>query len=76
MAALELYGSASCQHTGELRDWLELRGADYAEYDVDTDAEARVRVQALTGGRVVPVLVQDGTVVQVGWQGRGCAFGE
>jgi glutaredoxin 3 len=27
----------------------------------------------ITGGqRTVPVLVEDGKVVQVGWQGRGC----
>jgi len=24
------------------------------------------------GQRTVPILVQDGKVVQVGWQGRGC----
>ena len=27
----------------------------------------------LTGGqRTVPVLVEDGKVIQIGWQGRGC----
>ncbi|MGH9772215.1 MAG: glutaredoxin, partial [Candidatus Acidiferrales bacterium] len=37
------------------------------------DAEACERMQALTGGqRTVPVLVEDGKVVQIGWNGRGC----
>ena len=33
------------------------------------------RMRALTGGqRTVPVLVEDGKVVQIGWQGRGCVI--
>jgi glutaredoxin 3 len=56
-----------------MRDWLEFNGHDYVEYDVEADAEARARMQALTGGqRMVPVLVEDGKVSRIGWQGRGC----
>ena len=34
---------------------------------------ARARMIAISGGqRTVPVLVEDGDVVQIGWQGRGC----
>jgi len=34
---------------------------------------ARERMSAITGGQyMVPVLVEDGKVVQIGWQGRGC----
>ena len=73
MAKFELFGAASCPFTQELRDWLDWKHRDFAEYDVDADAEALKRMQALTGGqRTVPVLVQDGAVVQIGWQGRGC----
>jgi len=28
------------------------------------------------GGRSVPVLVEDGGVIQVGWQGRSCIVGD
>jgi glutaredoxin 3 len=56
-----------------MREWLELRRAAFIEYDVEADAAARARMRALVGGqRLVPVLVEDGEVVQVGWQGRGC----
>ena len=35
--------------------------------------EARVRTRTVAGAeRTVPLLVEDGKVVQVGWQGRGC----
>jgi glutaredoxin len=70
---LELFGTAWCEYTGEMRDWLEFRGVDFVEYDVERDLLARQRMAALAqGSRTVPVLVEDGKVVQVGWHGRGC----
>jgi glutaredoxin 3 len=76
MAILELYGSARCPYTQELRDWLEWTKRDFEEYDVEADAEARARLYALDSSvRTVPVLVEDGKVIQVGWQGRGCIVG-
>jgi glutaredoxin len=60
-----------------MREWLEMRRAEFAEYDVEADPEARQRLRELAGAqRTVPVLVQGGKVVQVGWQGRGCVVGE
>ena len=73
MGKLELFGSAGCPHTQEMREWLEWRGAEFVEYDVEADRGARDRMRSLSGGqRTVPVLVEDGKVVQIGWQGRGC----
>jgi glutaredoxin len=73
MAKFELYGTASCPYTQEMREWLEFQGHEFVEYDVETDAEARERMRSVAGaGRTVPVLVEDGKVTQVGWQGRGC----
>ncbi|MGH9639373.1 MAG: Uxx-star family glutaredoxin-like (seleno)protein [Bryobacteraceae bacterium] len=73
MPAVELFGTASCPFTEELREWLEWKRREFTEYDVEADAEAWKRMQALTGGQhTVPVLVEDGKVVQVGWNGRGC----
>ena len=31
--------------------------------------------EATGGQRTVPVLVEDGKVAQIGWQGRGCIVG-
>jgi glutaredoxin len=77
MPVIELYGTASCPYTQELRDWLEFRRCDFTEYDVDDDPEALARMNQLTGGqRMVPVLVEDGQVKQVGWQGHGCVVGK
>lgn len=72
----ELFGSKSCPFTGEMREWLEFNGREFVEYDVDEDSAALKRMEDLTDGqRIVPVLVEHGRVVQVGWQGRGCIAG-
>ena len=75
MTKFELYGMASCPYTQEMREWLEWRGYEFVEYDVEADAEARSRMRAMAGvGGTVPVLVEDGKVTQIGWQGRGCVL--
>jgi glutaredoxin len=73
VATLELFGTARCPHTQEMREWLEWKRSDFVEYDVEADAAARQRMRELAAGlRAVPVLVEDGKVVQIGWQGRSC----
>ncbi len=73
MTMLELFGTARCPHTQEMREWLELRRREFVEYDVEKDAAALRRMRELANGqRNVPLLVEDGRVVQVGWQGRSC----
>ena len=74
MAKLELYGTATCPYTQELRESLEWSRRDFLEYDIEADSEARDRLRYLGDSlHTVPVLVEDGKVIQVGWQGRGCA---
>jgi len=73
MPKLELYGTATCPYTSEMREWLEWKRSEFTEYDVESDSDARERMRALVQAPfTVPVLVEDGKVVQVGWQGRGC----
>jgi glutaredoxin 3 len=56
-----------------MRDWLEWKRSEFVEYDVESDPAARQRMRKLAAGqRNVPLLVEDGKVVQVGWQGRSC----
>jgi glutaredoxin len=74
---LELYGTARCPHTGEMREWLEWKRSEFVEYDVESDPLARQRMREIARGeRTVPILVEDGRVIQVGWQGHGCIVGE
>ena len=73
MARFELYGTATCPYTQELRESLEWSRRDFLEYDIEADSVARERLHSLDGCiHTVPVLVEDGKVIQVGLQGHSC----
>jgi mycoredoxin len=73
MPDLELYGTANCPFTREMRESLELRGVEFVEFDVEADHAAFQRLQAITRPPLtVPVLVKNGTIIESGWQGRSC----
>ena len=76
MAKLELYGTAGCPYTREMREWLEWKRCEFVEYDVEADPAARDRMRGFATAQLsVPLLVEDGEVIQVGWQGRSCMVG-
>ena len=77
MPKFELFGTRSCPYTEEMREWLEWKGHEYVEYDVEKKINAaRARMISISGGqRTVQILAEDGDVVQIGWQGRGCVVG-
>jgi glutaredoxin len=76
MPDLELYGTAGCPYTSEMREWLEWNGREFKEYDIETDSQARERLRLLAQAPfTVPLLVENGKVIQVGWQGRSCVVG-
>ncbi len=73
---LELYGTAGCPFTQDLREYLEWKGSEFIAFDIEIDFAARERLSSLAGSHcTIPVLVDAGNVVQIGWQGRGCIFG-
>lgn len=73
MSQFELYGARRCPYTQEMREWLEWRGLQFVEHDVENDRSALRRMKSLPGAQnMVPILVENGLVVQIGWQGRGC----
>lgn len=70
---LELYGTRACPFTADLREELDWQERAYVEYDVAADSEALARMRMLAPGVLaVPVLVEDGQVVRVGYHGRSC----
>jgi glutaredoxin 3 len=73
VAKLELFGAGRCPYTTEMREWLEFGRREFVEYDVDADPQARARLRSIAPDvRTVPVLVEDGRVLEVGFRGRGC----
>jgi len=73
---IELFATATCPYCAEVREQLDLDGQEYVEYDVEADGDARRRLSKLIGPNpMVPVVVTDGRVTQVGVAGRGCYVG-
>jgi glutaredoxin 3 len=73
---LELYGTASCPYTAQLREDLVWRGVRFIEYDVESDKQAlQHMLEVSNGDRLVPLLVEDDRIVQAGYEGRGCYAG-
>ncbi|MCA1730811.1 MAG: glutathione S-transferase N-terminal domain-containing protein [Actinobacteria bacterium] len=71
--SVELYTTAGCLYSEAAREDLEWRGVNFVEYDVEKDRKAYERMLELTGGnQTVPVIVEEGKPIQVGWMGRGC----
>jgi glutaredoxin 3 len=69
----ELYMIQSCPFCAAAREDLEWRGVAFVAYDVESDREAYDRMLQITGGsRTVPVIVEHGKPVKIGWEGRGC----
>lgn len=70
---VELYSTRGCPYSASAREDLEWRGVDFVEYDVEEDREAYERMLEFSGGkRTVPVTVERGKPVQVGYKGQGC----
>jgi mycoredoxin len=74
MPKYELFGTSTCPYSREMREWLEWKDYDFIEYDVETDPAARERLIEISGQRSVPVLLEDGKLSRVGWQGRACVI--
>jgi mycoredoxin len=74
MPKYELFGTSTCPYSREMREWLEWKDYEFIEYDVETDPEARQRLIEISGQRSVPVLLEDGKLSRVGWQGRACVI--
>jgi mycoredoxin len=73
---LELFVTKSCPYCAQVREQLDWDGREYLEYDIEIDDAARARLMELVGvGAMVPVLVEDERVVQVGVSGHGCYVG-
>ncbi len=58
-ARVTLYATDWCGYCKDFRRFLDRQGVAYQEFDIDKDAEARKRYEAL-GGRGIPMLDVNG----------------
>lgn len=59
-----LYCARWCKDCKKARSWLEARGLEYSEFDIDYDLPARMRVRQWGNGQIItPVIDFNGAVV-------------
>ena len=57
------------------KSFFETGGMEAIDSQGFSDPAALARMRQLSGQLIVPVLLEDGKLIQAGWQGRGCVVG-
>lgn len=68
--AVKIYTKEGCPYCSNAIKLLKERGVDFEEINLTREKDRIGEIISLTGGRKVPVLVEDGNV-EVGFQGGG-----
>ncbi len=66
MKKIILYTNPTCAFCYTLKSYLQSKGFEIKEIDVDEDEEARKKMEEISGQKNLPVTVIDGKVV-TGW---------
>ena len=68
---LELYIKEGCPHCRKQIELLEQEGLAYQLYDINNDPAALQEAKEKYGAKIVPILVENGEVKSIGYQGQG-----
>ncbi len=68
---LELYVKDGCPYCEQQIEALKKQGAEYKLYNVNTDSEAKKKAKEEFNADKVPILVENGTVKNIGFGGGG-----
>ena len=69
-----VYSHPECGYCPMLVEQLTEQGREFDEIDLATSPEAWTEVERISGGRTVPVLINEDGSIEVGFHGIGCAF--
>ena len=61
---VEVYGTSWCPACRQARAYFQSAGIPFDDYDVETDKDARARMDRLGGGSGVPAIVIGGRVIR------------
>ena len=68
---IELYVKDGCPHCQKQIEQLEQEGLPYRLYNIGRDPSALKEAKEKHGADIVPVLVENGKVKSIGYQGKG-----
>jgi len=69
---VRIYTKPGCPYCAKAREYYNERGISFDERNAQDDLKFREEMLSLTNGDpTVPVIVEDGRLKQIGWEGRG-----
>lgn len=69
---VKLYTKPGCPFCEKARQSYRARGIAFEEFNAQDDLKFRKEMLSITeGDPTVPVIVEDGKLKQIGWEGRG-----
>lgn len=72
MAAVVIYTKPGCPHCAKAKSWYNAEKISFEERNAQDNSDWRREMLGYSGGDpTVPVIVVDGKLKQIGWEGRG-----
>ena len=67
-----IYTKPGCPYCAKAREHYNQKGIPFEDLNAQDDLEIRRVMLSITDGNpTVPVIVEDGKLKQIGWEGRG-----
>jgi glutaredoxin 3 len=69
---LTIYTKPGCPHCQKAREYYTAAGISFDDRNAQDNLEYRKEMLSITDGNpTVPVIVENGKLKQIGWEGRG-----
>jgi glutaredoxin 3 len=67
-----MYTKPGCPHCAKAKNWYSENGISFTEKNAQDNRDFRTEMFTFSNGDpTVPVIVEDGKLKQIGWEGRG-----
>lgn len=72
MSEVVMYTKPGCPYCAKAKDWYNAKGLAFTEKNAQDNREYRKEMFSFSDNNpTVPVIVEDGQLKQIGWEGRG-----
>ncbi len=72
MSNVVMYTKPGCPYCAKAKNWYRENGISFTEKNAQENRDFRAEMFAFSDGDpTVPVIVEDGKLKQIGWEGRG-----
>jgi glutaredoxin 3 len=72
MSNVVIYTKPGCPHCAKAKDWYNAAGIAFTEKNAQDNRAYRAEMFAFSNNDpTVPVIIEDGALKQIGWEGRG-----